>query len=428
MRTPLLVGKRTLIRSSLPFAILALLASPVSFGETAPQPKPEPDAKSNATFGAASNDLPLALYKTLKRNSDALAGIQASEKGIAKLTKGDAQKALVKEVKEHGAKLIKALQASQVIHRQLSAMVLRFSEAEAGSKEAAIEALGKTLKSDPDDQVRQAAVYSLGHFKDAATVGALVGALKDKDDTVRSSAVASLGTLQDNRAAVPLLEVLKKDEKALIRMRAASALAKIKEPETLEEIVAALEGEKDLRVRMAIASAVRKIRGKDTPATKGVPTTRQQKNAFTDLSKDMKSVEEKLRNDRHDQAVQVDQKGIEDRLTKIIMQLEKMQSQSQSQSQSKQKKKSQGSKQQRQKGQGKKSGQPSSPLSNPQDGSAARGALRAAEVSGVQDQWAKLPPQLRDEMLQVYREGMPERWRKRLEAYYLSVASEEGKN
>jgi hypothetical protein len=28
-------------------------------------------------------------------------------------------------------------------------------------------------------------------------------------------------------------------------------------------------------------------------------------------------------------------------------------------------------------------------------------------------------------MLQVYRQGMPERWRRRLEAYFLSVATEE---
>jgi len=58
-------------------------------------------------------------------------------------------------------------------------------------------------------------------------------------------------------------------------------------------------------------------------------------------------------------------------------------------------------------------------------GSAQRGALNAAEVASRQAEWAKLPPAMRDEMLQVYREGMPERWRRRLEAYFLSVAAEE---
>ena len=33
----------------------------------------------------------------------------------------------------------------------------------------------------------------------------------------------------------------------------------------------------------------------------------------------------------------------------------------------------------------------------------------------------------RDELLQAFREEMPERWRKRLEAYFLSIAAEEAK-
>ncbi|HEY3319375.1 MAG TPA: hypothetical protein VGP72_02725 [Planctomycetota bacterium] len=50
-----------------------------------------------------------------------------------------------------------------------------------------------------------------------------------------------------------------------------------------------------------------------------------------------------------------------------------------------------------------------------------------AQVAGKQDAWAKLPPQQRDELLQAFREEMPERWRRRLEAYFLSVAAEEAK-
>jgi acyl-CoA reductase-like NAD-dependent aldehyde dehydrogenase len=56
------------------------------------------------------------------------------------------------------------------------------------------------------------------------------------------------------------------------------------------------------------------------------------------------------------------------------------------------------------------------------------GAVNAAQVAGKQDAWAKLPPAQRDELLQAFREEMPERWRKRLEAYFLSVAAEETKN
>lgn len=56
------------------------------------------------------------------------------------------------------------------------------------------------------------------------------------------------------------------------------------------------------------------------------------------------------------------------------------------------------------------------------------GAVNAAMVADKQDAWAKLPPAQRDELLQAFREEMPERWRKRLEAYFLSVAAEEVKD
>ena len=43
-----------------------------------------------------------------------------------------------------------------------------------------------------------------------------------------------------------------------------------------------------------------------------------------DLAKEMKDVEEKLRNDRHDQAVQVQGTGIEKRLAQLIEKLDKV--------------------------------------------------------------------------------------------------------
>ena len=36
-------------------------------------------------------------------------------------------------------------------------------------------------------------------------------------------------------------------------------------------------------------------------------------------------------------------------------------------------------------------------------------------------------PHTREEMLQIYREGLPERWQKRLQAYFESVAAEQTK-
>ncbi|MCY3023472.1 MAG: hypothetical protein NTW87_31215 [Planctomycetota bacterium] len=56
------------------------------------------------------------------------------------------------------------------------------------------------------------------------------------------------------------------------------------------------------------------------------------------------------------------------------------------------------------------------------------GAMNPAIVAGKQDSWAKLPPAQREELLQAFREEIPERWRKRLEAYFLSLAAEEVKD
>ena len=61
-------------------------------------------------------------------------------------------------------------------------------------------------------------------------------------------------------------------------------------------------------------------------------------------------------------------------------------------------------------------------------GNVPAGAANAAVVSGTMDAWAKLPPAQRDELLQAFREDVPERWRKRLEAYFLSVNAEENKD
>jgi hypothetical protein len=48
-------------------------------------------------------------------------------------------------------------------------------------------------------------------------------------------------------------------------------------------------------------------------------------------------------------------------------------------------------------------------------------------VADKTNDWSKLPPAQRDELLQAFREDMPERWKKRLEAYFTSVAAEEAK-
>ena len=60
-------------------------------------------------------------------------------------------------------------------------------------------------------------------------------------------------------------------------------------------------------------------------------------------------------------------------------------------------------------------------------GNVPHGATNTAMVTGSMDAWAKLPPAQRDELLQAFSVDMPARWRKRLEAYFLSVNAEENK-
>lgn len=380
----------------------------------AEEPTPKP-------VGDSAHDLPLDVYKKLRGAIEAFYGVApASEK---KLTKDEARKALEAEAKAQKGALLKALSSAQVIHRELAAMALEY----AGDPKGVLEPLGKALIADPDSEVRLAAAGTLTNLADAGAVDALCKALDDKDEQVRSQAVTGLTKIKDPRAVQPLLKVLKNEEKPPIRARAAGALGAIKDAASLEVLMKQLDEEKDQRVRMAIAGAVRAIRGNDTPATQGLPDVAEHTGQLTEMSKEMREVEEKLRNDRHDRAVQVDQKGIEEKLSKLIEQIEKMQSQSSS---SQSKKKQQQQQQQQQQGQGDQPGQkqPGSPLQDSKlGGSAERGGLNAAEVAGQQADWAKLPPAEREAMLNAYKRDIPERWRKRLEAYYHSIAAEENK-
>jgi hypothetical protein len=68
-----------------------------------------------------------------------------------------------------------------------------------------------------------------------------------------------------------------------------------------------------------------------------------------------------------------------------------------------------------------------SPLSDERKGESNTGKEKPAAVESESERWAKLPPAQREEMLQVLRQEMPERWRKRLEAYFMSLADEKEK-
>lgn len=60
-------------------------------------------------------------------------------------------------------------------------------------------------------------------------------------------------------------------------------------------------------------------------------------------------------------------------------------------------------------------------------GQVPAGPTSAAMVADKGSEWSKLPAAQRDQLLQAFREDMPERWKKRLEAYFTSIAAEEAK-
>ena len=406
----------------LPIALWAIFALGTARAE---EPSPPPPA-----YGNAASDLKLDVYRKLNTLWRVASGLLDPRSPPADTplppeikSREDGKKALGEAVTAHRDELLKALGSSQVIHRELSARALGYCT----DVKAAIAGLGPSLAGDPDVNVRLGCAAALTQLKDAACVDALLGALQDKEENVRCQAASGLGAIKDNRSAQPLLEVLARDEKSSVRRRAAGALAEIKDPNTLEPLLKAMDAEQDYRVRLAIAAAVRAIRGKDIEATQGLPPPGEHENLLIRLAKDMRGVEDKLRSDRHDQAVQVDQKDIEEKLTKLIEQIEQMQ-QSSSSSQGQQQGQKQGQKQGQQQGgqQQRGSKRPTSPMTDSGLGAGAeRGALNPAEVASHQAEWAKLPPSMRDEILQVDRPGMPERWRVRLVAYYLSLAAEE---
>ena len=70
---------------------------------------------------------------------------------------------------------------------------------------------------------------------------------------------------------------------------------------------------------------------------------------------------------------------------------------------------------------------PSSGMQDSKAGGAVAAGATAGQVKSMMEEWAKLPPAQRDELLQAFREDVPERWRERLKAYFLSVNAEQNK-
>jgi hypothetical protein len=392
---------------------LLVLCSGMAYAADDPAPK-------------ADEGLPLAVYQKLKAHFDALYSPRVTQlPGVKKKDRKELEKDLTEDVNANKDVLIKALGKGTPLHRELAASALGYCT----DKKPAVEALCKGLE-DADENVRRASAASLSKLPDAIAVDALIKALADANDAVRSISCAALGSIKDSRATEPLLHVIAKDDKPMVRMQAATALSKIKDsgatPEQLKQL---MDNEKDERVKMAIAGAIRSVMAKagdEAKPDEGMPTVGEAAEALNTLAREMKEVEEKLRDDRHDQAVQAQGAGIEQKLAELIEKMSKGQGQGQGEGQGEKKGEKPGPPKP---GKGSGQGGGSNPLADSKpSGGPPPGALNAAQVAGKQDDWSKLPPALREALTQQYAGDLPTKWQNRLKAYFESVAAEEVKD
>lgn len=331
-------------------------------------------------------------------------------------------KMTVPELQEHLAprepELREALKSTMTIQRSLSVRALAF----AVDRSSALDCLKHVLANDTEENVRAESAASLGSLKDAGAVEALIAALRDEASIVREACVLALGKFNDERAGAPLLERLRYDTSHTVRMAAARTLPLLPIDKLQDEIAAILDTEQDERVRWMLAETLRVLRGA-SEEDEAVPSPDAFSGKLKELAGEMQTVEKKLRDDRHDSAVQNDQQDVQIKLAEMIKTLEDLeQAKTQQAQSSKDGKKRWGalSSSSSQSSSGQKA-----KLSMPPRDPAQEAAFQAARVSEQRNRWANLPASSRDEMLQVFRPEVPIRWRKRLEAYFLSVAAEE---
>jgi hypothetical protein len=278
--------------------------------------------------------------------------------------------------------------------------------------------------------VRRGAATSLLRLKKPASADALIKALEDTDEQVRAASAAALGGMKIVKAREGL-EKLIADTNWMVRLQAVQALGAIADKDSSKGIADKLKDlleDENAFVRMAAAGAITKLTGVKPEGTADAGD----QNVLHNLAKEMGGVKEQLDGEHHGSTVMVAQKGITDKLDQIIKMIqEQQQQQQQSKGEGKpkegEKKPGEPKSGPGNKGGKPQQGKPSSPAQSEMmtSGSVQHGEKQAAEVSSVGGAWGKLPPKMREELELAKNENLPERYRRLLEIYLMSVAEEE---
>jgi len=378
-----------------------------------------------ATGGEVSKLTP-ATYKKINGKLDEMKSNPRKAKGMVP--------ALKKMVDKHRGELISGLKHGSAIERTLAAKVLHLS---AGEKDKVAAALAGAM-TDKDLEVRRAAASGLARMNMPYSAKAFIAALEDVDETVRAVAAGALGRLKVKAAKDALLKALE-DENHKVRLGSCRALGAIAGKEDGKEIAARLKPlleDENAYVRMAAAAIVQKLAG-----VKKDPAAGHKKkggdNVLHELASEMDSVKGKLEAEHHGAEVQTAEGEVLKKIDALIEMIKKQQQQQQ-QKQGKgkgkgKKKKKKGGKKgskpgnQGKSGKGKQSGQnPSSPMQREFMTSGQTQHGQKAELGAVGADWGKLPPKDRDKIIQAMNAKLPDRYKKMLKLYLMSIAEEGG--
>jgi len=140
------------------------------------------------------------------------------------------------------------LQSADMVTR-LNAIYGLGAIGDASALPALVQALG-----DPVEDIRAAAVRTLGELRAPATLDPVVGRLDDESPLVRRQAIEALGCFADRRTA-PILRALLAEHEVEVLREALRALAATRDPDAEADVSRHLE-HPDPGVRAAAAEAL----------------------------------------------------------------------------------------------------------------------------------------------------------------------------